>query len=78
MDHEEVKVFAGKQFLSGDDTVSFEYKGISINNPWYDETGRFELTDEQAIAKYGMENIRKFCKKAEAHIAKQKNALSLE
>lgn len=33
--------------------VSVEVDGIRISNPFMDSTGRFNLTAEQAIAKYG-------------------------
>ena len=40
--------------------VGFEYKGQFISNIFLDETGRFELTLEEAVAKYGRENVSKF------------------
>lgn len=73
-----IKKFAGNQFLNGDSTVSFQHKGTTIVNPWYDETGRFELNDEQAIAKYGAGNIQKFCQAAETCLIKQKNIMALD
>ena len=60
-----VKEIAEKNFFDsseiGDEgLVSFEFNGMNIVNPWIDDSGRFNLTDEQAIELYGLENILNF------------------
>ena len=40
--------------------LSFEYEGMTISNPLVDETGRFPLTLEQSIEKYGEQNVMTF------------------
>lgn len=60
-----VKEIAEKNFFDsseiGDEKmVSFEFNGMNIINPWIDDSGRFNLTDEQAIELYGLENILNF------------------
>lgn len=52
--------FANRQFEEGTDDISFVHEGMCINNPWYDETGRFELTTKEAITKYGIDNMLMF------------------
>lgn len=44
------------------DMVGFEDKttGQWIINPWYDSTCREELTDEQAVREYGLQNVVNF------------------
>lgn len=37
--------------------------------PWMDETGRFDMTDSQAIAYWGEEVFTDFCEKALAYLA---------
>ena len=70
MDIAEVKEIA-EEFLFadwGDDIMDVAYDlgfdygpdEVTIVNPWYDPTGRFELSDEEAIATYGKENVEGF------------------
>lgn len=40
--------------------IGFEFEGSWIINPWIDDSGRFPLTDEEAIKLYGRENFEKF------------------
>lgn len=49
-------------FLGGDN------ESIWIINPWLDDTGRFFLTDEQAIEWYGKENIDLYIKKVKEYL----------
>ena len=72
---DEIKRFAGKQFTSGDATVSFRYHGIQIVNPWYDEKGCTPLSDEEAIQKYGNDSVLAFCRKAEERIRKNRELI---
>ena len=63
-DFEIVKAFAYEnlemQAEGVEDLVGFEFNGIYIVNPWVDETGRFDLTDEEAVETYGLDNVVKF------------------
>ena len=65
MTFEEIKKFADDQFCTGDGHVSVfsEKHGIEVCNPWIDPTGRFALTDEEAVNTYGKELIEEFRKK---------------
>lgn len=47
-----------------DSSVGFEVgeHGLWVTNPFLDETGRFDLTIDEAIETYGLENVKKFCK----------------
>lgn len=42
---------------------------IDILTPWMDETGRFELTDEEAVKHWGEAVFTDFCEKALAYLA---------
>ena len=46
-----------------DSSVGFEAGeyGLWVTNPFLDETGRFDLTIDEAIKTYGLENVKKFC-----------------
>lgn len=63
-DFEIVKAFAYEnlemQAEGEENLVGFEFNGIYIVNPWVDETGRFDLSDEKAIETYGLDNVLKF------------------
>ena len=64
-----VKDLADEQFYpaveSGDydDCVGFDFNGQFIIHPWMDETGRYVLPTEQAMALYGKENFALFCRR---------------
>lgn len=61
-----VKTFAEQQSETGSYDVSFinEETDQQINNPWIDVSGRFPLDDAEAVATYGLENVRKFVEDA--------------
>lgn len=44
----------------GDGFPYFIFNDVRIVNPWIDETGRFDLSDEKAIKTYGLENVLNF------------------
>ena len=46
-----------------DNLIGFEYPKTSqwIYNIFLDPSGRFDLTIEDAVKKYGLSNCRKFC-----------------
>ena len=41
---------------------------IDILTPWMDETGRYELTNAEALAHWGEEVFTDFCEKALAYL----------
>ena len=61
-----VKFFARDQFCAaGEDEngligVVSEKHGIKVINPWMDPSGRFSLSDEEAVEVYGAELINEF------------------
>lgn len=55
-----VKQYAEEQFAQDSYKVYFENNGTAVHNPWVDDTGRFELTTENAISHYGTLNMLKF------------------
>ena len=62
---ERVKALAEMNYIDSseignENMTGFEFNGIKIINPWIDETGRFDLNDEQAIKTYGLENVLNF------------------
>ena len=64
-DIKRVKQIAEKNFILSEDVgddgmVSFEFNGMKIINPWISECGRFELSDEEAIKTYGLQNVLNF------------------
>lgn len=61
-----VKIFAELQWEAEAYDVSFinEETDQQINNPWIDVSGRFPLDDAEAVATYGLENVRKFVEDA--------------
>ena len=65
---DDIKVFAdwqtNLQYCFGISIVSINFYGISITNPWLDETGRFELNNKHAIMEYGVKRYTKFIKEA--------------
>lgn len=56
------KVFAESN--NPDGSIGFEFEGQWIVNPWLDSTGRFALSDEQAVGFYGLSNIMSYINKA--------------
>ena len=66
MDIKKIREFSEDQWIrynktgNNDDMIGFEYNYTFIINPFIDESGRFELSDEEAIKHYGVENIKKF------------------
>ena len=62
MEIAQIKSYAWKLYEEGDDTLAFDFKGKKVIYPWLDsERGCFELTTLQAIAEYGIDNIRRLC-----------------
>lgn len=61
------KKYAEKAFELGLYEISFDYNDQAINNPWIDPTGRFDLTDEEAIKIYGKDNIETYIEAVNNH-----------
>ena len=59
----EVLLAIAKRKAFDNEDIGFDHNGIYITNPWYDETYRFELCDEEAVATYGLSNIKLFITK---------------
>lgn len=61
-----VKIFAELQWSAEAYEVSFinEETNQQVNNPWIDVSGRFPLSDEEAVATYGHENVARFVRDA--------------
>jgi aspartate carbamoyltransferase catalytic subunit len=76
---EKVREFAETEnFNNPESNICFEYQGQDITNPFIDESARFPLTDEQAVKKYGEENIRSFFEQAITHLEKSAEKSSPE
>lgn len=41
---------------------------FAVSNPWIDYSGRFPLTDEQAVKEWGLDVVMDFCEKAKRKI----------
>lgn len=51
---EKVKEFAEKNFSRPEsEQLSVETELFNVTNPWIDSSGRFPLTDEQAVKEWG-------------------------
>lgn len=62
MEIAQIKSLAWELYEKGDDTLAFDFNGKKVIYPWLDsKKGCFELTTMQAIAEYGIENIRRLC-----------------
>lgn len=55
--------------------VDFDGDGIAIVNPWVDCTGRYNLSNKEAIREYGVENYTSFISRAIQAIELQKGQL---
>lgn len=57
-----IKNFAEENFNKDEHEQFFvEDPEFAVTNPWMDHTGRFELTDEEAVKEWGLELIVDFC-----------------
>ena len=50
----------GNSGVDSSELPHFDFNGICIVDPWMDETGRFEYSDEEAIETYGLANVINF------------------
>ncbi len=62
----QVKEFAEKNFCDNSPRQLYvDDKEFAVTNPWIDRSGRFELTDEEAVREWGLELIITFCLRAD-------------
>ena len=71
IDIEKARIFAEKQMLRNvvynedtSDMIGFKSNDQWIINPWYDRTGSFELSDDQMVKMYGLDNVISFVENA--------------
>ena len=71
---DEIRKFAEENFAADDDSqkLAVEICDVAVSNPWMDESGRFELTDEQAVQTWGMQGVMDFCAEA-GRIIRERN-----
>ena len=51
-----------------DVSVVSEELGVSVNNPWYDSTGRFPLGYRESLREYGEALVGEWCKRASEYL----------
>ncbi len=51
-----------------DVSVVSEELGVSVNNPWYDSTGRFPLDYRESLREYGEALVSEWCRQASEYI----------
>lgn len=60
-----VKEFAEYNFnLPDEEQVTVETEFVNLSNPWMDQSGRFELTDYEAVKEWGLPAVVAFYEKA--------------
>lgn len=64
-DIKKVKEIAERNYIESAETSDkgmphFMFDEVKIINPWMSECGRFELSDKEAIDKYGLKNVLDF------------------
>ena len=74
MDFKEIKRFAALNYAllscpSDEDStkavdLGFDFKGQHIITPWVDQSGRFDLSTEEAADTYGIANVIGYCARA--------------
>lgn len=65
---EKIKEFAHSQLGSENPAVQVTDGEFAIVDPWYDHSGRFELTDKEAEKEWGEEIIEEFTSKAAKYL----------
>lgn len=76
----ELKEFADLQFIgevgyedSDGALVYVEEFNLDLNNPWYDSSGRFHLTDKGAVEEWGENIVKTWCEKAKTYMKEHPN-----
>lgn len=73
----EIKKFANKNYDLDENNpsrITVDGDGVAVANPWLDCSGRFPLTDTEAVEEWGLVTIMDFCEKA-MEIIKPKDEL---
>lgn len=65
---EKIKNFAKKNFCDENTDVYGNDDEFAVTNPWMDHSGRFELTDEEAVKEWGLDVVIDFIEKAKLRI----------
>ena len=66
---EKIKKFAEDNWDNdGEGGVSVTDGEFDVTNPWIDHSGRFSLSDEQAVKEWGLDLVMEFCQKALAKL----------
>jgi hypothetical protein len=65
---EKIKNFAEKNFCDENTDVYGNDDEFAVTNPWMDHSGRFELTDEEAVKEWGLDVVIDFIEKAKLRI----------
>ena len=70
-----IREFAEKNFSADEnmqlavDVTTPEGEPVALTNPWIDRSGRFPLTDAQAVHEWGLHNVVTFMKCVEESCA---------
>lgn len=57
-----IKEFAEENFCREDGRQFYvDDEEFALVNPWIDHSGRFELTDEEAVREWGLDEVLEFC-----------------
>lgn len=71
---EDIKKFAEENFCNENTKIFGDDEEFAVTNPWIDHSGRFELTDEEAIAEWGLPVVMDFIIKAKRYLEAKNNA----
>ena len=70
----EIKEFAQKNWnLPESEQIYVADPEFNLVNPWIDRSGRFELTNEEAVKEWGLMEVLEFCIKAEERILSERD-----
>lgn len=59
---EKIKEFAYENWNKEEkDQFFVDDEEFALVNPWMDHSGRFDLTDEEAVAEWGLDEVLEFC-----------------
>ena len=61
---QKIKDFAEENFRKEYTDIYGDDDEFAVTNPWMDHSGRFELTDEEAIKEWGLAVVVDFIEKA--------------
>ena len=64
-----IKEFAEHNFCSANGIYA-DNDEFAVTNPWMDHSGRFALSDEEAIKEWGLCTVMQFCEKAQEEMKK--------